>query len=257
MNYGLYLAAGGVLSNMHRQDVISNNLANLTTVGFKPDNVYFQQRLPERIESGAMVDPKLLLERLGGSPMLEAGRVSTVQGMLDETGNDLDVAVEGEGYLVVGPPGAGSGQLRLTRDGRLSLNASGELVMASNGATVLDDQNRAIRIDRSARVDIDQHGDVTQNGETVATIRLSKPNDPDNLVKVGNNLLRLRTPGAGGLDRAGGRILQGTIESSAVDAIMTLNDLVKTAKAAMANIKMMQFNDHFMGQAINTMGRVA
>ena len=57
MNYGLYLSAAGTLSSMFRQDVIANNLANLNTVGFKPDMVYNRQRLPERLESAAPVHP--------------------------------------------------------------------------------------------------------------------------------------------------------------------------------------------------------
>lgn len=257
MNYGLYLAAGGVLTNMFRQDVVSNNLANSTTVGFKPDEVYFRQRLPQRLESGPPMAAQQLLERLGGAQMLDSTRITKKQGGLSETGNALDVAIKGDGFLVVGPPGGSSDQLRLTRDGQLALNAGGELVMASNGMRVLDSENRVIRLDRSARIDIQGDGDIVQDGEVQATIRIAVPSDPDNLVKTGDNLLRVGSPAPNDLKAADGQLVQRHVESSAVDPITALNDLVKTAKAVMGNAKMMQFNDYIMGQAVNTMGRVA
>ena len=65
MNYGLYLSAAGVLNNLQRQDVIANNLANVNTVGFKPDSVLTRHRLPERLESGHLIEPREMLERLG------------------------------------------------------------------------------------------------------------------------------------------------------------------------------------------------
>ncbi|MHC4590466.1 MAG: flagellar basal body protein [Planctomycetota bacterium] len=80
MNYGLYLAASGALTNIHRQEVITNNLANATTAGFKPDMVYARQRLPERLESGAGTDPKELLEQLGGGTALMPTRLDLSQG---------------------------------------------------------------------------------------------------------------------------------------------------------------------------------
>ena len=72
MNYGLYLAASGALDAVRRQEVLTNNLVNSETIGFKPDMVFGRQRLPARLEPGgaaAGIDPQLLLERLGGSPM--------------------------------------------------------------------------------------------------------------------------------------------------------------------------------------------
>ena len=256
MNYGLYLAASGVLTNMHKQDVLTNNLANVATVGFKPNALYFKQRLPHRVETGSFA-PQHLLERLGGAQMIDDTRIMMTQGTLTQTGNALDVGLQGEGFLVVGPPGAGNDQLRLTRDGRMAIEADGTLVMTSTGLPVLDAHNKVIRLDRAAHTDIDGDGDITQDGKVKATLRIASPQDIDNLVKAGNNLFRLAAPGQGGLRPAGARVVQRHTEASAVNPIMALNALVKTAKAAMANIKMMQFNDHIIGQAVNTMGRVA
>jgi flagellar basal-body rod protein FlgG len=258
MNYGLYLAASGVLTNMHRQEVITNNLANASTAGFKPDLVFARQRLPERLESGAATDPKWLLEQLGGGVSLMPTRLDLSQGSLTESSNDLDVAIEGEGFLVVrSGVGADPRDIRLTRDGRLSINAKGELVMTATGMRVLNTADQPIRLDRSGRVEIRSNGDVAQGGRVQATIQLAAPRDLGEIVKAGENVFRHRSAGQIARRPAAGRLLQGHLESSAVDPITTLKDLVASVKSVQANIKLMQYHDHIMGQAVNTLGRVA
>ena len=258
MNYGLYLSATGVLTNMYRQDVITNNLANTNTVGFKPDQVYTRQRLPGRLETGAAIRPNLLLERLGGGHLLRPTYTNLRQGAVIATGNDLDVAIEGEGFLVVrAAADGGSGPVRLTRDGRLTLNANGELVMANTGLPILDVAQRPIRLDPTAKVVIHPDGSISQNGRVGATIQITTPRDPAALRKVGNSLFRLDSTDPAARGPGSGRLLQGHVESSAVNAITALKDLVGAAKSVQANAKMIQFHDHLMGQAVNTLGRVS
>ena len=256
MNYGLYVAAAGALNASHRQDVLTNNLVNSETVGFKPDMVFGRQRLPARLDSnlyGAGIDPQLMLERLGGSPTLDPSRIDLTQGGFTETGNNLDLAINGDGFFVVQD---GDQALHLTRDGRFAINGDGRLVMANNGMAVLDSRNRPIRIDRNVPVEINSRGDIEQEGTVVATIRVAMPADPGDLVKVGGNLLRSDSiPGPSNRE-LNGRILQGHVENSAVNSISLLKDLVGVAKSFGGNIKMMQYLDHIMGQAINTFGRV-
>ncbi len=254
MNYGLYVSAAGALSNINRQDVITNNLVNVETIGFKPDMVIFRQRLPERVSSGAPIEPQLLLERLGGSPTLNPTHVNLTQGSLLQTGNELDVAIEGDGFFVV--KGA-DGQMRLTRDGRFAMDTDGKLITADSGLEVLDASNRAIRLNSQGRVEIDGNGHVWQNGSMTAKIRIATPRDPAALVKLGNNLLRDPNLEQSTALSDTTRVVQGTLESSAVNAISTLRDLVGAAKAVQSNVKMMQYQDHIMGQAINTMARVS
>lgn len=258
MNYGLYLAASGAITNMHRQEVLTNNLVNATTVGFKPDLVFARQRLPERLASASPADPKLMLERLGGAVALLPTRMDMRQGPLQATGNDLDVAIEGEGFLVVQPrTGGGPEDIRLTRDGQMTITGQGELVMAATGMRVLDTRNRPIRIDRDLPVDIGNTGEVWQDGKRMGAIRLAAVPDAAALAKDGDNLLRDASGGPPALRPADGRLQQGYLESSAVAPIMALNDLMNSVKAVQANFKMMQYHDHIMGQAVNTMGRVA
>ena len=249
MNYGLYLAAAGALDATYRQAVLTNNLVNSETVGFKPDMVFGQQRLPARLAAGSFgvgIDPQLMLEKLGGAPTLAPTQLDLTQGGLVATGNPLDLALNGQGFFVVQD---GDGQIRLTRDGRFTMDANGQLVMANNGMAVLDVRNRPIRLDRGLKVEINARGDVEQLGTVVATIRITQPTDPTDLVKVGGNLLRSNSLPAPSTRANTGRVVQGHIENSAVDAVTLLKDLVGAAKSFGGNIKMMQYQDHIMAPA--------
>lgn len=259
MNYGLYLSAAGAFTSLHRQDVHANNLANVNTIGFKPDESYARHRLPERLESGAMADPHWLLEQLGGSQFVQPTRVRMIQGALQETGNQLDVAISGEGFLVAqARRGAGGDQIRLTRDGRLTLNEDGELVMASTGLRLLDVNNSPIRINPLRDdVRIDAHGEITQNGAIIAQLQFVSPTDPELLQKAGDNLLRFHGGAAASHAAATGTIVQGHVEASAVDPISAMNAMITASKAVASNAAMMQYHDHVLDQAINTFGRVA
>ncbi len=259
MNYGLYLSASGVLTHLHKQDVIANNLANVNTVGFKADTVYTRQRLPARLESPASwADPQWLLEQLGGGLFAHPTYTNLRQGNLVSTGNDLDLAVRGEGFFVT-TTGQGSGpeHLRLTRDGRLARDAAGDLVMAETGLRVLDVNDAPIRLGATGSLYIDGRGQVVQNDRVLATIQLVTVSDPTRLIKTGHNLMRLDPDRNVTRQPASGAIEQGYVEASAVDPIMTLNALISTTKSIQGNVKMMQYHDNLMGQAINTFGRVA
>jgi len=267
MNYGLYLSASGALASMHRQDVMANNLANLNTVGFKPDEVIMRARLPERLEAGplsaldgAPADAQLLLEQLGGGQFIAPSAVNLRPGPLQETGNDLDLAIEGDGFLLVNasPNAADPAGLRLTRDGRLSLNDRGELVMAATGHRVLDASDRPITLERGVPVNIDARGVVSQRGASKATLAFVGVRDPAALRKHGDNLFQIDGDLAPARRlAASGAIRQHHLEQSAVDPILALNSMINASKAVQANITMMQYHDNILGQIINTYGRVA
>lgn len=264
MNYGLYLSAAGALTSMHRQDVMANNLANLNTVGFKPDLAAFSARLPERLESGTSdADPQLLLERLGGGLLADPTRVNLKQGDLVATHNDLDCAIQDDGFFVIHDGksgGAAADHLRFTRDGRFTLNQQGELVLAASGLRVMDTGDQPIRLDPQQKALINTDGSIVQGGAEVARLQISTVADKMTLSKAGDNLLRFPSgSGRSGNSRqpAVGTVHQGSIENSAVDPIMALNDMMNAAKAVQANATMMQYHDTILGQAINTFGRVS
>ena len=192
--------------------------------------------------------------QVGLGVQVSGTQLDFTQGSVDRTDRPLDMMIDGEGFFVVRE---GNGELRLTRDGRFAISADGDLVMANNGMAILDTRNQPIRLDRDLPVEIDSQGNVEQAGEILATIRVARPTDPLDLVKIGGNLLRsdsIPPPSNRQTDR---RVLPGHLENSAVNSITLLKDLVGAAKSFGGNIKMMQYHDHIMGQAINTFGRVA
>lgn len=259
MNYGLYLSAAGALTSMHRQDVIANNLANINTVGFKPDQVYTRARLPERIESPhRLSDPQWMLEQLGGGKLVEPTQTSFAQGELVRTGNALDVAIRGKGFFVVTTgKGRGAEHLRFTRDGRFALNPRGELVMAASGMPVLGENDQTITLTNGAGVRIDASGVVRENGARVGRIQVVVIPDNGSIHKAGDNVFMANGNAQVNRRPAAARLEQGFIEASAVDPILSLNAMINATKAVQANIKMIQFHDNLMDQAINRLGRVA
>lgn len=260
MNYGYNLAASGVIAAMYRQDVAANNLANVETAGFKPDTAFTVPREAARVEDRLFDLPSnRLLERLGAGVLLAPTRTSHSQGALNRTGNPLDVAIRGEGFLVVSIGGSGSGdQVRLTRDGRMTLNSRGELVTITEGHNVLDDAGRPIRIQPGATVRINGDGTITQDGEPVARLQLARVADTRQLRKVGHNLYAASAAAIQTSDHsnAAGEIVQGHIEASAVDPIRAVMAVQNAASAVSSATRLMSVHDELTGRLISTLGRV-
>ena len=259
MNYGLYLSAAGALTSMHRLDVVANNLANVNTIAFKPDLVTTRARLPERLEDPQHPDAaRHLLEDLGGGLFIKESSVQFRQGSFVTTDDDLDLAIEGKGFFVVADPRAANGEsLALTRDGRLTLDRGGMLVNATTGRAVLDIDDQPIRLSGAGKVTVLRDGEVLQDGQPVATINLVEPAARTKLIKAGENMFQFTKVDLDAARPASGSVLQGAVESSAVDPVIELKNLIAASKAVQGNLKLMQYHDQLMGQAINTFGRVA
>ena len=115
MIYGLYQSAAGMMTNEYRQNVIANNLANAQTVGFKRDVAVFSERLRESELDRYSNPSNDLMEALSGGLWLGRTHTDFSNGELTRTGNPLDVALEGAGFLMV----ESGGRQLLTRDGRM------------------------------------------------------------------------------------------------------------------------------------------
>lgn len=258
MNYGTQISVSGILTALHRQDVATNNLANINTVGFKPQLAMTRQRDPVRIEDGSSGIPSdAMIERLGAGVHLMPSLTTFGQGTLRTTGNDLDIAIEGDGFLLVRDASDGSSdRVRLSRDGRLARNADGLLVQASSGLPVLDRSNREIEIGQGP-VEIDEDGVITQGGAKVAVLGLVDVENRRELKREGEGLYAAGASDLNSRTQATGRIRQRALESSAVDEIDALMDVTSAARDVSANLGMVQYQDRLLDRAINTLGRVA
>lgn len=257
MDYGLNIAASGALTAMYRQDVYANNLANMDTVGFKPDIPVLKQRLDARHEDHLNLPSNVLLERLGAGVLLAPNRVNYTQGAPRSTSNQLDLAISGDGYFVIQDQSTGSGdRVRLTRDGRFMRNSEGTLVN-QRGQSVLDIRNRPITVPSSTDIKVDGTGAISVAGERVAQIQVISVPDNTGLVKEGEGAFIANSDLIGNARPATGTVSQNTIEESSVDEIRTLMDITGASRDADANFSMIQQLDRMNDRAINSFGRVA
>jgi inorganic pyrophosphatase len=258
MDYGMQIASSAVLGNMYRQDVAANNLANLNTAGFKPDVAQFRQRAPARIEDSLFLPSDRLLESLGAGITPAPSRIRFSQGTMLSTGNDLDAAIEGEGFFLVRAATDGrSDQLMLTRDGRFALDSNSRLVLASSGLPVLDTANRTVTLPPGAPVSIDADGRILRDGAVLAQLNLVDVPDRRQLKKEGESLFAPSASAAGNLRPATGRIMQGSVEGSAVNEIRAMMEVQSASRAVSSSIGILTYQDRLLDQAINTFGRTA
>lgn len=264
MNYGLYLSASGVLTNLYRMDVASNNLANLETTGFKPIVATLRQRDAARIEDGLVgMASNAMLEKLGAGVMLMPNAVSMTPGAPERTGRELDVAIDGPGFFVLragettGNATDSVSNLRMSRDGRLTLDSQGRLVQASSGLAVLGIDDRPIVVPGAGRVNIDPSGRVSQNNQEIGRLQIATISDPTRLRPVGDGLFAGPPLAMARRQPAAGSLVQSTLERSAVDPVRAMLDVAAAERAVGSNTRLIQFHDQILDRAINTFGRVA
>lgn len=259
VSYGLQISASGVMTAMYRQDVFANNLANSQTVGFKADIPSSFARQDVRDEDNLPFLPSnKLLERLGGGTLLNANRIDFTQGQLKTSDSDLDLAILGDGFLMVRSGADTSGDsLRMTRDGRLTRNSEGYLVQAATGMPVLDVQNRPIRLEPGTMVTVGSDGRLLEDGAEVATLAFIDVGDRTQIRKEGHSLFVPNADALGGIKRATGRIQQHAVEDASVDPIRTLLAMTSAARQVESNASMIQAHDRLTERAIASLGRPA
>lgn len=257
MDYALNISASGVLTAMYRQDVLANNLANVETIGFKPDIASTRQRAAARQEDNLPFLPSnTLLERLGAGVMLAPNRMNLTQGSLRQSSNPYDLAIQGDGYFVARRQlDGGNPQEVLTRDGRFLRNSAG-LLVTTDGSPVLDDAGREIRIPAGPAVNISSNGTIRQDGKTIAKLRVIQVPWEAGLTKEGSGTILPTREAMARSVPASGEVRQFALEESGVDEVMAIMDISKAARDADANVAMIQHTDRLLDRAINVLGRV-
>jgi flagellar basal-body rod protein FlgG len=259
----LYTAATGMEAMETKLDVIANNLANINTTGFKKDRANFEDLLYRtEVYPGvrdASQTPTAVGTQVGLGVRVTSTQTDQRQGTLQQTGRDLDIAIEGPGYLRVLDPL--SQNTMYTRAGNLDINANGQLVIGSAQVGRLLDPPIQIPQDATAVV-INSNGEVMvrQPGATELAVQgqlqLAQFINPDGLLKVGQNMY-LQTdasgpeapanPGTNGL----GILRQGNLEASNVEPVQELIDLITTQRAFELNSQAVQAGDQVMQNISN------
>lgn len=249
MPYGLYLSAAGANAQSHRLEVLSNNLANINTTGFKPHMAVIQSRHAQAIEDGVAMGGMGTVDDLGGSVTIQPTQTQFKQGPIRQTGVKTDFAInDADSFFAVEH---GDKQL-LTRAGNFLFDSRGTLVTA-NGDPVLSTNGSRIVIDPNANFEVGDDGAVVQNG-TRQQLQLVRPRQAGDLARVGENLYESLTPvDEVPIDRRS--LVTGSLESSGVEPTGAMMELIEASRVYEANIRMIQSQDEAMGQLIGRMLR--
>jgi flagellar basal-body rod protein FlgG len=215
---GLYSAAAGMEAQQEALNAISNDLANVSTSGYKSERVAFSDLLYNPINiagtetsAGAGASAKVI------------GR-SQAQGTIQETGNPLDLAIEGEGYFEVT---RANGQKALTRDGTFGVDASGAIVNAEGNQ--LSPPIKLPAGVSAGEVTIAPDGTVTAGARKLGQIKLVTVTSPEHLLADGGGELSV-TKTSGEPHPATGKIHQGALEGSNVNIASTMAQMVSTQR---------------------------
>jgi flagellar basal-body rod protein FlgG len=257
MNQALWIAKTGLDAQQTRMSVISNNLANVTTTGFKADRAVFEDLLYQTIrQPGAQSSSSTELPSglmLGTGVRTVATEKLHTQGNIIQTGNALDMAVQGRGFFQVLMP---EGDIGYTRDGTFQIDSNGQMVM-SNGyalepAITIPSEAQSITIGNDGTVSVVQAGQTSPS--IVGNVQLADFINPKGLQPVGENLFKetsasgsvtTGTPGQTGL----GTIISGALESSNVNVVSELINMIETQRAYEMNSKAISTADQMLQYA--------
>lgn len=174
---GLYTAYTGMLNQQHKVDVIANNLANAATTGYKKEgstSEAFDAVLALKIKDQTTAFRARPIGTMNLGVKIGENYTDYTQGAFQTTGNAYDLALSGNGFFCVEfTSKSGVTSTKYTRDGSFTLNVDGFLV-TKDGDYVLDDEGEHIRLDNLMEVSIDEHGNIYQNGPTIASIDLQR-----------------------------------------------------------------------------------
>ena len=257
MNQALWIAKTGLDAQQTRMSVISNNLANANTTGFKQDRAVFEDLLYQTIrQPGAQSSANTQLPSgllIGTGVRTVATEKIHTQGNIQQTNNALDIAVNGRGFFQVLMP---DGEIGYTRDGTFQVDSTGQMVM-SNGYPL--EPSITIPSDvLNVTISSDGAVTVTQPGQASATvvgdIQLADFVNPTGLQAIGENLFKesgasgtatTGTPGITGL----GTTIGGSLETSNVNTVTELINMIETQRAYEMNSKAISTADQMLQYA--------
>lgn len=233
----MHTAAAGMAAQQARMDAVASDLANVSTTGYKPVRLAFRDLV--YADGGRGAAPGVGLG--SGAAATAIGR-GTRQGALQETGEPLDVALSGPGYLAVR---AADGTTALTRDGHLRLSDKGQLTTAAG--LLLDPPITVPAGTSAAQLQIAPDGTVSAGAKKLGALRLLDVPAPSQLRGGPDNTLT-PTTGSGATRAAGARttLTQGSLESSAVDLGTAMTDLVDAQRSFELVSKVIQTQDQML-----------
>lgn len=234
-----------------RLDVLANNIANVNTAGFKEDRIF---QIPQTSESiwnnlPAAARQKTTLDNI--SSLSLSTFTNFEQGPLKETGNTLDMALEGDGFFAVQTPEG----IRYTRKGNFSLNQNGVLV-TQDGYPVLSKKNGEIQIN-GQNVSVDSSGAVFVDNANVDSLNIVGFTNKNSLLKIGDSLYSAQNPNDQGAPVTTTQVHQGFIESSNVDSVKAMTEMVDVLRGYESYQKIIQSMNETTTKTVNDVGKIS
>lgn len=284
---GLYTAYTGMINEQHRMDVLTNNLANATTNGFKKEgttseafDTVLAYKIKDLSEAGNLPRPmatnrpvdeaeannplnETYMERRISKTGLNLGvkigenYVDYSEGPIKETGNVLDLALTDRGFFSIQYTNkAGETSIKYTRDGNFTMNTQGYLT-THDGDFVLDEDGQRIQLDPGRDISINTNGDIFQEGEIVATVDITDFEDYNYLERFGENLFQ-PVDGATELDReamaeelgTNTQIHSGFLEMSNISVVTEMVNMITLQRQYESNQKVITTYDDTLEQAV-------
>ena len=253
---GLYTACTGMVNQMARLDVISNNLANSDTTAYKKEgstSQSFNSVLAIKINDSSV---KYIPQPVGNMSLgVKIGETYTnySDGNLEETGNTLDVALAGKGFFAISYADRnGNESIRYTRDGNFALSSDGTL-MTKDGDFILDENGDMINIPPGTDISINESGVIYASGQEVARLQMVDFEDYNYLKKFGENMY-IAVDGAV-TQEANCKVYQGYLEASNVNVIDEMVEMISVTRDYESNQTIIQSIDSTLETAVN-LGRL-
>jgi flagellar basal-body rod protein FlgG len=256
MGGGIYVATSGALAYEKKLQIISNNLANANTVGYKMDHGQFefieQENLPASLGSET---PEMTTSQAQNFWFEFHSYTDFTSGSLKNTGNDFDLALIGDGFFCIQKPEG----VHYTRKGDFTLDAEGVLV-TRNGFPVLGDGGEiSVKNAENPRkikaFEVDVEGNVFVNGQEVGSLRIVKFAEPQKLMKMGDTLFKPAENSPAPQEAEDTRVSQGFIEASNVDVVKMMTEMIAVLRGYETYQKVIRSAHEAYTKSINEVGK--
>lgn len=266
---GVYTALSGAIAQSQRLDTIANNIANVNTPAFKRDQQLFQEYITANEKPPTVIQvPKVpasiesFYDFQGGDKSFvdSAGTFTDFgQGGLKNTGNALDVAIDGQGFFEVATPNG----VKLTRHGSFTLDGNGQIVtkdgypvMAEAVGEGVDPASRVLKVTGSPHLAITDDGQVFQGEELIGRLSVVEIKDKDQLQKIGSSMYGIKANAQAEITKNGKPSLkQGFLEQSNVNIIQEMTDMIATTRTFESTQKAINAYDSMAEKLVNVVGK--
>ena len=248
---GLYSAASGITANLMESDIVANNLANVNTTGFKKVGVNynaFGELMMQRLGTGETQN----IGTVNNGVALAGSKIHFGQGLLKQTGNPLDVAIQGNGFFSVQDA---QGNDFYTRNGSFTRNAEG-ILSTLDGHTVMGENDAPIIIPADAKdITIGNSGNVMSNGQQLGQLKISGISNPQSLTAQGTCLFKGSAETQTSDNPPNISLIQGSLEGSNVNVVEELIRNIMGSRRYESMQKSINTQDASLQLAVSQVGR--